>query len=141
MSRARLVVIEQAHLLNVQTANSLLKAIEEPPPETYFVLITSEFSLLLPTLRSRVQTLRFAPKEYELDPDSVELQKLAAQFLKDAAAGRREAMHMAIAEAKDRETALSFARLLQREIRSTALKNPKEMRRQTELWQAALSSS
>lgn len=137
VSRARIIVIEQAHLLNVQTANALLKAIEEPPPETYFVLLTSEFSLLLPTLRSRVQTLRFAPKEYVPDPEQAPLSDLAKRFLSEARTGGREALEEAIAEAKDRETAVNLARLIQREVRVTALQNPEDMRRHGDLWQAA----
>ncbi|MEQ1665564.1 MAG: hypothetical protein ABL927_09340, partial [Bdellovibrionales bacterium] len=39
--RARVVIIDDAHLLNPQAANALLKSIEEPPPHTYFVLISS----------------------------------------------------------------------------------------------------
>lgn len=137
VSRARVIVIEQAHLLNVQTANALLKAIEEPPPETFFVLLTSEFSLLLPTLRSRVQTLRFAPKPYVPDPELAPLNDLAARFLHEAAAGRREALEETIAEAKDRDSALNLARLIQRQTRAQVLQNPSDMRRQGELWQAA----
>jgi hypothetical protein len=137
VSKARVVVIEQAHLLNVQTANALLKAIEEPPPETYFVLITSEFSLLLPTLRSRVQTLRFAPKEYVPDPEQKELSELASRFLEEAGQGRREALDTAIAESKDRETALAFARLLQRNLRRRALENTEELPVIGALWQSA----
>lgn len=139
VSSARVVIIDQAHLLNLQTANALLKVIEEPPPETYFTLVTSEFSLLLPTLRSRVQTIRFAPQAYAADPELSELRELAARFLDQAGQGRREALDQAQAESKDRENALNFVRLLQRELRERTLKAAAggKVRTLTDLWQSA----
>lgn len=142
VGRARVVILDQAHLLNIQTANALLKVIEEPPPETFFVLITSELSLLLPTLRSRVQNLRFRPQEYVPDPEQSELQGLAHRFLREASQGQREALEQAQAEAKDREVALNFIRLIQRELRQQTVDRlvdlaPEDFRRRTDLWQAA----
>lgn len=60
LGRARAVIIDQAHLLNPQASNALLKSIEEPAPGNYFFLITSNPSALLPTIRSRSQLFRFA---------------------------------------------------------------------------------
>lgn len=60
IGRARAVVIDQAHLLNPQASNALLKSIEEPAPGNYFFLITSNPSALLSTIRSRSQLFRFA---------------------------------------------------------------------------------
>lgn len=61
LGRARAIVIEQAHLLNPQAANALLKALEEPPSGTYFILITPIASAILATIRSRAQLIRFSP--------------------------------------------------------------------------------
>lgn len=61
LGRARVVIIDQAHLLNVQAANTLLKTLEEPPASAYFILITAQATSLLPTIRSRSQTVRFQP--------------------------------------------------------------------------------
>ena len=61
LGRARVVIIDEAQMLNPQTTNALLKAVEEPPENTYFILVVSELSQLLPTLRSRLQVLRFSP--------------------------------------------------------------------------------
>lgn len=60
LGRARAVIIDQAHLLNPQASNALLKSIEEPAPGNYFFLITSNPSALLPTIRSRSQNFRFS---------------------------------------------------------------------------------
>lgn len=58
---ARLIIIDSAHQMNLQAANSLLKILEEPPSHVYFILISSHLSALPVTIRSRVQTLRFFP--------------------------------------------------------------------------------
>jgi len=61
LSRARVVVIDDAHKLNIQASNRLLKTLEEPPPHTHFILITSQESSLPVTIRSRCQLIRFGP--------------------------------------------------------------------------------
>jgi DNA polymerase III delta prime subunit len=61
----RLVVIDRAEKLNPQSSNALLKALEEPPENTHFILITSALAALLPTIRSRVQVFRFFPLKPE----------------------------------------------------------------------------
>ena len=58
---ARVIIIDSAHQMNLQAANSLLKVLEEPPKDVYFILISSHLSALPITIRSRVQTLRFLP--------------------------------------------------------------------------------
>ena len=62
---ARLIIIDSAHQMNLQAANSLLKILEEPPANVYFILISSHLSALPVTIRSRVQTLRFFPLKPE----------------------------------------------------------------------------
>lgn len=59
--RARLVLVDPAHELNATAANILLKTLEEPPPGTHFVLITTAASRLLTTIRSRCQRVLFVP--------------------------------------------------------------------------------
>jgi DNA polymerase III subunit delta' len=58
---ARFFIVDDAEKMNDQAANALLKTLEEPPPTTHIFLITSRPDSLLPTIRSRCQTLRFAP--------------------------------------------------------------------------------
>ena len=64
-ARYRLVLIEPAEALNKASANALLKALEEPPPATVFVLISHNPALLLPTIISRCQVLRFSAAAVE----------------------------------------------------------------------------
>src|ERR1700681_1752344 len=49
---SKVVVINPAEMLNVNAANALLKNLEEPPPRTYFMLVTHRPHQLLPTIKS-----------------------------------------------------------------------------------------
>jgi DNA polymerase-3 subunit delta' len=51
----RVVLIRPAEAMNVAAANALLKSLEEPPPSTVFLLVSSMPDRLLPTVRSRCQ--------------------------------------------------------------------------------------
>jgi DNA polymerase-3 subunit delta' len=57
----RVVVVDRADELNISAANALLKSLEEPPPRTVFLLISSAPGRLLVTIRSRVRTLDLTP--------------------------------------------------------------------------------
>lgn len=58
---ARIFIIEDANYMNDQAANALLKTLEEPEPTTHLVLTTTNPSALPATIRSRCQTIQFAP--------------------------------------------------------------------------------
>ncbi len=57
----RITLIREADRMTPQAANSLLKMLEEPPPEFVFILTAADSSLLLPTLVSRCQRIRLLP--------------------------------------------------------------------------------
>ncbi len=59
--RAKVIVIRRAEELSVPAANALLKTLEEPGRNTYFILLSAQADTLLPTIRSRTQRVRFAP--------------------------------------------------------------------------------
>lgn len=58
VSRYRVIVIEDADRMQERTSNVLLKALEEPPPRTVWILCAPSEADLLPTIRSRVRTVR-----------------------------------------------------------------------------------
>lgn len=60
---ARFFIIDDADKMNDSASNALLKTLEEPPAVSHLFLITPRPDALLPTIRSRCQTLRFAPVE------------------------------------------------------------------------------
>ena len=57
----RVVIVDPADDLETNAANALLKSLEEPPQGTFFMLIAHRPARLLPTIRSRCRSLRFAP--------------------------------------------------------------------------------
>ena len=57
--RRRVVILDQAEAIMPGAQDALLKTLEEPPTTTTFVLVTASPELLLPTIRSRCQRLRF----------------------------------------------------------------------------------
>jgi DNA polymerase III subunit delta' len=61
--RGKVAVVHPADSLNAQSANALLKTLEEPPPGTRLLLTTSDPALLLPTVRSRCQLMRLPEPE------------------------------------------------------------------------------
>jgi DNA polymerase III subunit delta' len=54
----RVIVIEPAEAMNLPAGNALLKALEEPPPRTLFLLVSNRVEEMLPTLRSRCALVR-----------------------------------------------------------------------------------
>ena len=60
-----MVVLEEAELLNEESANSLLKILEEPAAQSVLFLLAENESVLLPTIRSRCQTFYFSPVSFE----------------------------------------------------------------------------
>lgn len=58
---ARIFIIDEADKMNDSASNALLKTLEEPPAASHIFLVSSRPDALLPTIRSRCQTLRFAP--------------------------------------------------------------------------------
>ena len=57
----RTILISDAHLMNEEAQNALLKNLEEPPDGVIFILITSYPGLLRETIRSRCWNLNFSP--------------------------------------------------------------------------------
>ena len=57
--RRRVVVIDEADALMPAAQNALLKTLEEPPPASIFLLVSSIPDALLPTVRSRCPRIRF----------------------------------------------------------------------------------
>ncbi|OIR03060.1 DNA polymerase III subunit delta' [mine drainage metagenome] len=59
----RVVLITPAEQINLAGANALLKILEEPPINVYFILISSQWRRLLPTVLSRCRSIVFARPE------------------------------------------------------------------------------
>ncbi|WP_072314283.1 DNA polymerase III subunit delta' [Agrococcus sp. Marseille-P2731] len=98
-ARYRVVVVEDADRMAERTSNALLKALEEPPPETVWILCAPSEADLLPTIRSRVRTLTLQV------PDPAEVARLLVE---------RDGVDPAIAEraAREAQSHIGMARRL-----------------------------
>jgi DNA polymerase-3 subunit delta' len=54
-SKNKVMIIWQPELMHPSAANGILKILEEPPPHTFFILVTNAADKLLPTILSRTQ--------------------------------------------------------------------------------------
>jgi DNA polymerase-3 subunit delta' len=88
VARYRVMIIEDADRMQERTSNVLLKALEEPPPRTVWILCAPSEADLIPTIRSRVRTVRLRV------PDVAEVADLIE---------RRDGVDRAIAERAARE--------------------------------------
>ncbi|MEX0679073.1 MAG: DNA polymerase III subunit [Pirellulales bacterium] len=87
MGGRKVAIIDDADYLNEESANCLLKTLEEPPPLSVLILIGTTAEQQLATIRSRAQTIRFHP----LAPKAVAAILLARGLASD----RREAERLA----------------------------------------------
>ena len=60
-SLRKVFIIDDSHKMNLEAKNALLKTLEEPPGYINIILITSSSNLLLPTILSRCQGIKFYP--------------------------------------------------------------------------------
>jgi len=56
---AKVYILDEAHMLTTQAWNAFLKTLEEPPPNTIFVLATTEADKILPTVADRCHRFDF----------------------------------------------------------------------------------
>ena len=88
----RIVLIYPAEAMNLNAANAILKSLEEPIPNTLFILITHQKERLLPTILSRCQELHFQTPDFEKSleylkenkNDDIEKNKMALAFFSGA---------------------------------------------------------
>lgn len=102
----KVAIISPAHLMTPSAANSVLKTLEEPSPRSLLILISSQPSTLLPTVRSRCQKVTIARPSREqaiawlrersgqaVDPDLLEFAGGAPLRALTIADGRFDALH------------------------------------------------
>lgn len=62
----RVLLVDDADLMNRNAANALLKVLEEPPQSTLIILICHSISRLLPTIRSRCWHISMTPLDTQI---------------------------------------------------------------------------
>jgi len=60
LDTSKIAIIDDAHLMTLEAQNSFLKELEEPKGRTILILITEYPKMLLPTVLSRLQKIRFS---------------------------------------------------------------------------------
>lgn len=65
MGKAKVYIVREAELLSMAAQNALLKTLEEPPQDTYIILLSTSRDRLLPTTISRCQAVAFGPLPVE----------------------------------------------------------------------------
>ncbi len=92
--RNKIFIIDPADLLNAEAANALLKGLEEPPENSFFILITVNVHELLLTVRSRCQVYNFTP----LTLDEIRQHGIADELMvrwSQGSIGRARSLNMA----------------------------------------------
>lgn len=97
--RAKVVLVHPAEAMNLQSANALLKTLEEPPRGARLLLTATEPALLLPTVRSRCQVVRLAPPDAATARDWLLAQGLTQPDVLLAACSQRPLDALAMAAA------------------------------------------
>lgn len=83
---SRVVLLHPAEAMNRNTANALLKTLEEPPPQVVLILVSHAMEKLPPTIRSRCQVL----------PIDAPVRKVALRWLQEQGLDSPEAaLHLA----------------------------------------------
>lgn len=103
----RVVIIRPAEAMNTATANALLKSLEEPPPQTLFLLVASNPARLLPTIRSRCQAV-----DLNLPTPEAATSWLKAQGINNPAAALAHAGHAPLDVLEDTGAQTQRTRLL-----------------------------
>ncbi|MEZ6134400.1 MAG: DNA polymerase III subunit [Pirellulaceae bacterium] len=86
--RRKVAILDDADALNTEGANSLLKTLEEPPPDSLLILIGTSLQRQLPTIRSRCQAIIFRP----LSADQMTTLLMRSQTV----AGEEDALRLAM---------------------------------------------
>lgn len=97
--RAKVVLVHPAEAMNLQSANALLKTLEEPPRGARLLLTAAEPAQLLPTVRSRCQVVRLVPPATDLARRWLQEQGLAQPDVLLAACSQRPLDALAMAAA------------------------------------------
>ncbi len=77
LSGSKVVVINQIQMMTEAASNAFLKTLEEPTPDTFIIITTSQPDRLLPTIRSRCEQIALAVPSYAQSVDFLQRQNVA----------------------------------------------------------------
>ncbi|MGI8630957.1 MAG: DNA polymerase III subunit gamma/tau [Solirubrobacterales bacterium] len=96
VARSKLYILDEAHMLTKEAWNAFLKTLEEPPPNTIFILATTEAHKVMPTIVDRCQRFDFQRPSIEqvnevlarvAVAETIDLDEAARTMIARAAAG------------------------------------------------------
>lgn len=123
----KIVVIDEAHLMNQEAQSCLLKTLEEPKGQTILFLISSKPDMLLPTIFSRCQTIKFF-KTKDL-PKNLEKAEKEQNLLKDLlpviSSNFSDKFKYVKSLDFEKQSALEIVEVLQKYFRKDLIKNKK----------------
>lgn len=100
-AKYRVVIIKDAHTMNPEAGNALLKMLEEPPDRTVLILLSRQPAELLPTVVSRCRHIRFNP---------ISREKLAQTLMNKADLAYESALSLAALSQGSLSQALEMSR-------------------------------
>lgn len=128
----KVFIIEDAQAMNDSAQNALLKVLEDGPSYLSFLLLAENPQQLLPTIRSRCETLSLTPHPDEdlPEPDEDLLQKAAELAALLTTGQERALMEYTVGlenQKMDKNTLLAFLDVLEDALHPELLKDPKRV--------------
>lgn len=128
----KVFVIEDAQTMNDSAQNALLKVLEDGPQYLSFLLLTENAQQLLPTIRSRCETLSLGTRFEETDSEVGEelrdtAAKLAGLLLNGEEIALMELVTALEVKKPDKDTILTLFDLVENTLREQLLTQPREV--------------
>ncbi len=139
MGSKRFVLVDEAHLMNTPTANSLLKTLEEPSEGTTLILLAPSLTSILPTIRSRLRVFHFQP----VPLDEIRQARTVPEWALEASLGRFDLLDsLSTPEVRQFRTQwaeffvqfLSSPQTLTEDKWRESLKNKEDLKQALDLW-------
>lgn len=134
----KIVIIDQVHLMNQEAQSCFLKTLEEPKGRTLLILISSNPDLLLATILSRCQVIKFLGKPLQTQEEFLRENRILQEILKIATAQLSEKFKYAKSIDFEQQKLSEILEVLQKYFRyllfsKTGLNLPKEQKQFGEL--------
>lgn len=123
----KIVIIEEAEKMNQEAQSCLLKTLEEPKGNTILFLISSKPEMLLSTIFSRCQQVKFLkPKNFQQSPEKLEKErKILAQLLAVVSSDLAEKFKYTKSIDFEKQSVSEIIYVLQNHLRKDIIKNKK----------------
>lgn len=118
-AKRKVCIVHECHRLNAASSNAFLKTLEEPGPERYFLLLTDQMGMIIPTILSR--SIRFHRSPTDADNSNADFSNAEAlwnEFEKTKDIGQL------VAGAEDREKTKQLVLFLQSQLHRAQANQP-----------------